>query len=243
MILMSTATFLVIHGSRDPRPGQELTELLGQLRSSCPAALIAGGMLEGTEISLAEQIQQFSDQAQICGYPAINVFPLFLLPGIHVCEDVPAAVKTAQARSPLPITLLPYLGQQPGLMPLLQSILKANQAWVFLGHGSRRPEAMAWIDHLAGQLGAIPAYWTKPESLEGAVEQWVSEGRTEMKIFPYLLFAGKLLELITQQIQELNQRHPHLRLHLADCLRPGPELVSLIQQGLEFSEVAGLSSK
>ncbi|MDS3861410.1 CbiX/SirB N-terminal domain-containing protein [Thermosynechococcaceae cyanobacterium BACA0444] len=239
---MSTATFLVIHGSRDPRPGLELTELLRQLRSSCPAALIEGGMLEATEISLAEQIQQFSDQAQICGYPAINVFPLFLLPGIHVCEDVPAAVKTAQARSPLPITLLPYLGQQPGLMPLLQSILKANQAWVFLGHGSRRPEAMAWIDHLAGELGAIPAYWTKPESLKAAIEQWVSQEITEMRIFPYLLFAGKLLELITQQVQDLNQDYPQLKLHLTDCLRPGPELVNLVQDGLGFSETLVLSS-
>lgn len=240
---MSTATFLVIHGSRDPRPGQELRELLGQLRLACPQVLMTGGMLEAAESSLAEQIQQFSLQAQLQGYSAMQVLPLFLLPGVHVCEDVPAAVKTAQARSSLPITLLPYLGEQPALVPLLKSLLKQNQGWVFLGHGSRRPEAMVWIDHLAAQLGAIPAYWTKPDSLKHAIEQILSQGRTEIRIFPYLLFAGKLLELIRQQVQDLNQDYPQAKLHLADCLRPCPELVNLIQHGLECHEGIGLSSK
>lgn len=240
---MSIATFLVIHGSRDPRPGQELTKLLGQLRASSPDLLITGGMLEAAESSLAEQIQQFSLQAKIQGYAVMRVFPLFLLPGIHVCEDIPAAVKTAQAMSSLPITLLPYLGQQPALILLLKSLLNPNQAWVFLGHGSRRQEAMRWIDELAENVGARPAYWTKPESLNDAIEQLISQGITEINIFPYLLFAGKLLELIRQQIQALNQDYPQASFYLADCLRPSPELVTLIQSSLEFSETVGLSSK
>lgn len=238
---MSAATFLVIHGSRDPRPGQELAELLRQLCMSCPDALIGGGALEAHSLSLSEQIQDFSHQAKSLSHCCVKVFPLFLLPGVHVCEDIPAAIEQAQALSPLPIQCLPYLGQQPGLVNFLQLRLKEaqtaeNQAWIFLGHGSRRTEAVSWINHLATTLQARPAYWTQPESLGQAVEFYREQGVKTIGIFPYLLFAGKLLTLITEQVETLNQTYSDLNLELTDCLRPRTELVTVIQQGLALTQ-------
>ncbi len=238
---MSIAAFLVIHGSRDPRPGLDLAQLIQQVQRNCPNVLVAGGVLETSDSPLAVQIQQFSDQAQAKGFQAVQVLPLFLLPGVHVCEDIPAEVKTAQAKTNLPLQLLPYLGQHPGLVQWLQSRFQPGQALIFLAHGSRRLEAIQWIDHLAETLQAHPAYWTKPDSLEQAIAAYAQAGIKQIRIFPYLLFAGKLLDLITQQVQNLNQHYPELTLDLTDCLRPSPGLVRLIQEMLDLSTPSQVS--
>ncbi len=245
---MSAAAFFVIHGSRDPRPGQELAELLRQLRFTCPDSLIGGGALEAHTLTLSEQIQNFSHQAWTQGFSAVQIVPLFLLPGVHVCEDIPAAVELAQARSPIRIDCLPYLGQYPRLIPFLKSLMPAadqNLACIFLGHGSRRPEAMEWIDYLAAQVQARPAYWTQPASLKQAMLEYAQTGVTEIYVFPYLLFAGKLLTYLNQLVEDVQQElapaFPGLKIELGDCLRPRPELVALIQQELSVQAKNSLS--
>ena len=241
--MFSAASFLVIHGSRDPRPGQDFAQLLTQLQSSMPHHLIAGGTLEGQDTSLADQVMAFSHLAQQHQYTAVQVLPLFLLPGVHVQEDIPSQLSLAQAHSPLPLNLLPFWGQYPGLVQVLRAYPMTptssdHRSWIILAHGSRRPEALAWIDHLARQLNALPAYWMQPQTLNQAISTLISQGHNQITIFPYLLFAGKLLEAITTYVNALQQDYPQARLILTDCLRPQPALIHPILGALAINTFA-----
>ncbi|HEY9872546.1 MAG TPA: CbiX/SirB N-terminal domain-containing protein, partial [Candidatus Obscuribacterales bacterium] len=120
----SSAYLLVSHGSRDPRPQvavEQLAELLkvrlegvsGVLTPPKPRylamsllvetpnsvihkPLVGTATLELAPLPLHEQIRQFADRAKSFGCKHLVVLPLFLLPGVHVMEDIPAEVALAQ---------------------------------------------------------------------------------------------------------------------------------------------------
>lgn len=104
---LSSAYFLVSHGSRNPRPQlalQELGKLLGTrlalLRNnlndgSGSRPLVGTGTLELAPTPLHQQLQEFAARAKVFGLKEIQVIPLFLLPGVHVIEDIPAEVAIA----------------------------------------------------------------------------------------------------------------------------------------------------
>ena len=96
---MSTAYFLVAHGSRDPRPQIALEQLAEQLRlrlSPTLSPLIETGILECAALSLSQQLQQFANTISPRRITQIKILPLFLLPGVHVKEDIPVEVAIAQ---------------------------------------------------------------------------------------------------------------------------------------------------
>jgi len=55
--------------------------------------------------------------------------PLFLLPGVHVIEDIPTEVAIAQQAlgQEVKIDLRPYLGTHPGLSCLLANQMAATK--------------------------------------------------------------------------------------------------------------------
>src|SRR5512146_3174245 len=106
----TSAYLLVAHGSRDPRP-QIALEALGQrvqkaLTQATPtlvavpssmaaqpnAHLVQTACLELQPQPLHQQIQEFAEQAIAAHIPTLEIMPLFLLPGVHVMDDIPGEV-------------------------------------------------------------------------------------------------------------------------------------------------------
>lgn len=142
-----TAYLLVTHGSRDPRSQAGAETLAMQLRErfglngsaenerttvsiaampreTCEA--IATAVLELGPAPLHNQIEQFAQQVAAFGVTAIKLLPLFLLPGIHVREDLPKELAQAQAAlakqtglSDITLELLPHIGTEEALLPVL----------------------------------------------------------------------------------------------------------------------------
>lgn len=62
---------------------------------SVSSPLIETAPLELTSVSLSHRIQQLEEKAKIQGIQNLKIIPLFLLPVVHVREDIPKEVAIA----------------------------------------------------------------------------------------------------------------------------------------------------
>lgn len=254
VLILCSAYLLVSHGSRDSRArlalwqltqlvrwqlktnviltqGNCLEQQLHNLpREKCP--LVSSASLELTTLPLHEQIAQFARQASQAGCQQIQILPLFLLPGVHVREDLPTEVAKAQQVLGTTVTLQlrPYLGSRVGMLELLreQFAQMPSDGRILLTHGSRRQGSNQLSEALAARLKAIPAYWSVFPSLAEQVEILVGSGKYKIAILPYFLFSGKITEAIATQVQQLQQTFSTVELILGQPLGPTKELAKLV---------------
>ncbi|MEA5580032.1 sirohydrochlorin chelatase [Nodularia harveyana UHCC-0300] len=231
---MKSAYLLVSHGSRDPRPEvamQELAELVSQTFGKInPLVDIAA--LELQPQPLHQQIIKFAHSALVAGVGCVEILPLFLLPGVHVKEDIPEQIALAQQAlgDDMIIKLQPYLGTHPGLVKLFSQEMRRIKAetTILLAHGSRRPDALQPIEILAAKLGAVTAYWAVAPSLESRIQELVAVGKREVAILPYFLFTGGITDAIAQSIEKLKLQFPTVTFQLAEPLGASAELAEMI---------------
>jgi sirohydrochlorin cobaltochelatase len=255
---LSSAYLLVSHGSRDSRPQaalEQLAELLklrfeGTKKVSpypknqrvsvveMPSSLRLQKMLVGTAtlelapIPLHEQIQQFGQEVLAAGCRHLQILPLFLLPGVHVREDIPQEVAVAQQAlgQQLTIDLRHHLGSHPELGRLFASQMTdlETEARILLSHGSRRQGGNQPVEAIATQLNAVPAYWSVSPNLESQVAAFVKAGYRQIAVLPYFLFSGGITDAIAQKVEHLKKQFPSVSLHLAAPLGASAELADLI---------------
>lgn len=251
---MASAYLLVSHGSRDPRPEIAMQNLAAQLRhkiqSDLPKiatgdvaslakceTLVGTAYLELSPDPLHEQIIKFGKNALDCGCNSLKILPLFLLPGVHVMEDIPAQVALAKQilGQEIKISLQPYLGSHPDLGCLLakQVVATKAEAKILLAHGSRRPEANNPVEVVATAIGGVAAYLSMPQSFEAQVQELISAGYRSLLIIPYFLFPGGMTDAVAQRQEELRLQFPEVSFQLAKPLGTRAELVELIWDLLE----------
>ncbi|MFS8119287.1 MAG: sirohydrochlorin chelatase [Microcoleus sp.] len=233
---------LVSHGSRDPRPQiglENLSQLLSQkLPDSFPA--VATATLELGPAPLHEQICSFGEHTLSLGLTELQILPVFLLPGVHVAEDIPAEVEIARKNfgDKLKIEVRPHLGvQEAGLTNLLKTQMQdvaflpnlLSPKWILLSHGSRRPGGNSTVEEIASKLGALTAYWSVKPSLLEQIDSLVRGGQQQIGIVPYFLFNGGITDAIGKNVAELKQQFPAAELHLANPLGASVELADLIR--------------
>jgi sirohydrochlorin ferrochelatase len=261
--LKSSAYLLITHGSRDPRPqiaiehlanliARRLSEyawssvavaptaeknIYGQSRSPKSIPLVGTATLELAPTPLHHQIQQFAEQALSQGYHHLQILPLFLLPGVHVMDDIPTEVAIARQALSADLTLeiRPYVGSHPQLAQLLVNPIEpletsATAGKIVLAHGSRRSNGNQPVEDIAIQLGAMPAYWSVSPSLEDQVSDFIQKGYQQITIWPYFLFEGSLTDAIEQEVHRLAHQFPYAQLHLGRAIGPTPQLAELVIQ-------------
>lgn len=191
--------------------------------------LVGTAFLECMPIPLHQQIAEFIQAQAITN---LQILPVFLSPGVHVMEDIPAEVAIAQQTlaGTVTIEVAPYLGTHAKLRRLLteRMSLLPMQAWILMAHGSRRPGANAAIDAVAEHLGAVAAYWLTPPSLQSRLEELQQVGCRTVGILPYFLFPGGTTDAIAEMLTQLSPQFPNLQLHLTPPLEASPELADLL---------------
>lgn len=245
---MPSAYLLVSHGSHDPRPEIAMQHLAGLLyyktQKYLPSivssdvavlpdkSLVGTAYLELNPEPLHEQIKKFAKNALALGCRSLKILPLFLLPGVHVMEDIPVEVALAQQSlgQGIKIYLQPYLGSHPGLELLLakQLVSMEVEGKILLAHGSRRPGSELPVEAMASSLGAVSAYWTHEPSLESRVQELIATGCRRIAILPYFLFAGGITDAIAQAQEKLKLLFPEVSFQLAEPLGASAELADLI---------------
>jgi sirohydrochlorin cobaltochelatase len=261
-LTLPSAYFLIFHGSRDPRTyslasylGELLTikfkskniliqqnclnnnlaifepEMLITLNSP-KIPLVQVAPLEFTKLSLNESLVAFAQKAFQKGFRKIKVLPLFLAPGIHVQQDIPAEIALAiqNINNQIVVELSPFLGKYSGIVPLLTqkfSTLK-TAGRILVAHGSPLPQVAYYYQNLATKLNASIAYWSVAPSLTQQVEAQIASGQKQIVILPYFLFPGKITQAIAQEVSILQKQYPQVELILEQPLGATETLAELI---------------
>lgn len=231
---MTSAYLLVSHGSRDPRPEIAMQQLAGLVSQKLDNSqnLVGIACLELQSEPLHQQIKIFAQSALTWGCDRIKIIPLFLLPGVHVKQDIPDEIALAQQAlgQDIIIDLQPHLGIHPGLITLLaqQMATMKAEATILLAHGSRRTSALQPVENIAANLGALTAYWAVPPSLESQVQELVTAGKREIAILPYFLFTGGITDAIAKSVEKLKLQFVTVTFHLAQPLGASAELAEII---------------
>ncbi len=230
---LSPAYLLVAHGSRSPQALAALAQLAVAVREQLRARgdrhpWVQTACLELAAQPLAAQIEQVAAQGQRAGRSRLTLLPLLLQPGVHACEDIPAAI--AQASPAVPLALLPPLGAQPAFVTSLVTTLPRldRTATLLLAHGSRRPGSDRPLQALAAQLGASLAFWSQPPSLATQVTALHDRGQRQMVIQPYFLFPGRLMAAIAEEVARLQGLYTEARLHFQPPLASLPTVAGAI---------------
>ncbi|QDZ39593.1 sirohydrochlorin chelatase [Euhalothece natronophila Z-M001] len=257
-MLDKTAYLLVYHGSRDPRPAKEVSKLVQGVRHQMamelavsassratvmtrpPEPFVAAAALELAPLSLEETIaQEIVPKMQQQGKTHLQVIPLFLLPGVHVQEDIPNAILQAQEQvgHRFTIDLKSYLGSSPLMAQKIASTASPSlpfnspsSAKIIISHGSRRKGGNLPIATLGKQLKANVAYWSVSPTLSEQVEALIAEGKQEIEIIPYFLFPGGITDAIAQQVHTLQTQFPQVRFEFGNPLSDRLSLADLILQ-------------
>ena len=208
-----------------------------------PPLAIADAYLECHPLPLSQQLVHLVQQVTATHPPSdaplrLRVIPVLLLAGVHVREDIPAAVAIAQTQLPPTIhwEMTTHFGSCPGLHRIVMERLAGTpmEAWILLAHGSQRPGANQAIETLAERVGAIAAYWATAPNLETQIQALQADGLRRIGILPYFLFSGGITDAIAQTVATLTQRYPDLSLSLAETLDSNAAiadvLVDLIQR-------------
>ena len=238
-LLISSAYLLVSHGSRDPRPQVAMEELARNLQDKLANSNsqqrdikhMGTAYLELHPQPLHQQIIDFSKKAIAQGCRHLKIVPLFLLPGIHVTEDIPSEVKLAKLAlgEDIFIELQPYLGSDKGLQKLLtRKINPSVDGRIIVAHGSRRIQANNTIEAMAISLNAVAAYWAVSPSLKDIVAQLVADGKKKIEIIPYFLFPGGITDAIVESTEDLKLQFPGVSFQLYEPLGANGELIDLI---------------
>ena len=206
----------------------------------CEPPLVGTAFLECHPLPLHQQIEQFSDRVKSATIASngsakpckIAILPLFLLPGVHVMDDIPQEMALAQQAlgDAIELDLRPAIGSHSGLHRLVTECMAKQpvEAWIVLAHGSRRPNGNQPVEDLAEHLGTLTAYWSVPPSLESRLQELSQLGICQIGILPYFLFAGGITDAIAQAVETLSQQFPTLKLHLAPPLAASSELTDLL---------------
>lgn len=243
---MADAYLLLSHGSSDPRPQIAVAELAQQLNlwlqqsaavgSDAPLEnhspiLVGTAQLELAAQPLSLQIRDFADRRKAMGLERVVILPLFLIPGVHVMDDIPAEVAIAERAIGVGVKLVvaPFLGTHPDLANLFARYSSdLPRQTIILAHGSRRTGGNAIVEQLASNLDRSVAYWSVTPSLSDRVAELVAIGATEIGILPYFLFAGGITDAIVDLVAQLRQQYPQVKLTLGEPLGNRPELVELV---------------
>ena len=206
------------------------------LLSKPQSPLVATASLELATVPLRERIGQFALRVQAAGLRRLSILPLFLLPGVHVREDIPTEIALARQLlgDRLTLELLPYLGSNPSLVKLVAKQFEQLPARgrILLSHGSRRRGGNQTCQAIASELQAHPAYCSISPSLTEQVEALAAAGKQEIAIVPYFLFSGGITKAIAEQVGQLQIAFPNLRLLLGKPLSSTSELATSIVQGI-----------
>ncbi|MBD2545913.1 sirohydrochlorin chelatase [Planktothricoides raciborskii] len=251
------AYLLVVHGSHHPSYNAAVKELtvlvqeraIGRSQTlGLGRTLVDVAFLEAHPLPLHQQIVAFADRAVQEGMRRIQVLPLFLLPGVHVYEDIPAEVAIARnlIDPKIALELLPYIGtQQKALSGLLLSRMaavndsSAASIAILFSHGSRRHggnqpvEAIAhYLAELSG-LEVVTAYSFVAPFLSDILatlksRQTVKMGYQQMAILPYVLFPGGLTEAIADSVTQLCGTFEDIQIKVAQPIAVSRDFAELI---------------
>jgi len=197
-----------------------------------PKILTEVAALELAPLALNKSLVNFAQKVHLHGFSKIKVFPLFLAPGVHVQKDIPLEISSAikQIDNGVTVELSIFLGKYSGMVQLLADKFSelSAQTRILVAHGSRLPKVDDYYEHLADELNAKVAYWSKNPSISRQIKDNIAVGKKRIAILPYFLFPGKITNEIAAEVASLQIEYPDVELILGQPLGTTEALAELI---------------
>lgn len=227
---MQRLSAIVVHGSYSEAYRAEFNLLLERISARLEHP-VCGVYLECAATPMAEAIANFLQPYLEKGAIQLEVLPLFLLPGVHVCADIPAAIALLTEKySDIDVKILDYLGKDNRLAPFLEHQFEKHPKAkrILMAHGSRRDGANPEIEKLAQALNANTAYWATEPSLQQTIAILTKTELEVVYVVPYFLFSGKIPAAIAQQLDDLKLDYPRLQFYLGQPFGNHPDCAAAI---------------
>ena len=242
---MSTGVLIVGHGSRDPNANLEFESVVATYRMRRSDLDVAHGYVELASPSLATAIGDLARRVK-----SVVVLPLFLFASGHVKNDIPLVL--ARAREDFPavrFTVTNALGVHPNLIELAfvraQTALEdaaeaAKTAVVVVGRGASDPDANGDFYKVVRLLAegrkigwVVPCFIgiARPR-LEETLELIARARPKLIVVIPYLLFGGRLVVKIHEQVDSFQARYPWITTELTPHLGSHDRLFSVMDERL-----------
>ncbi len=242
---MSDAAVLFVgHGSREPGANAELEGLVAAFRARHPEMRVEVSYIELARPLVADALAMLAMEAR-----RIVVVPLFLFAAGHVKNDLPLAVDTVRAAYPrAEIVMAPCLGVHPALVTLawdrVSSTISDNAATrartllLVVGRGASDPDANGDFCKMVRLIGERRGLLHVESAFMGIALPRVSEALElvarlrpdRLVVLPYLLFAGRLVAKLDDDVRAFSDRHPWIRASVAPHLGWDDRLLDLLDE-------------
>jgi sirohydrochlorin cobaltochelatase len=247
------AVLLIGHGTRLAAGIAEFRTLAEQLQQALPDRTCLAGFLELVEPDLPEALERLRQQ----GFRRVTALPALLMAAGHVKNDIPVILNAFQAEHPgMSITFGADLGIHPNLLQLARERIEScepafgldydrrDTLLVVIGRGSSDPDANSNISKITRMLWegmgfgwAETAYTAVAAPLMAdALERAHRLGFPRVVVFPYLLFAGRLVEQVNAMVAAYRERHPDVQAAVAAYLNAHPLVVATFLERLAEAE-------
>jgi sirohydrochlorin cobaltochelatase len=236
------AVLLIGHGTRLPAGVAEFHALADRLQQVLPDRACRAGFLELVEPSVPEALATLWRQ----GCRRVTALPALLMAAGHVKNDIPVMLNAFQAEHPeIRITFGADLGIHPNLLRVARERIETGDALlVVIGRGCSDPDANANICKITRMLWegmgfgwAETAYTAVAAPLMAdALERAHRLGFRRLVVFPYLLFAGRLVEQVRATVAAHRERHPEVQAVVAPYLNAHPLVAETFLERLAEAE-------
>ena len=115
---------VLAHGSRAEKADSVLSSLVDKFSSEVDCEYVERAAMELTEPTLADKVEEMAGRE----VEKIIVLPLFLFPGIHVQEDIPAMMEKLEENYPqIEFKLGEIVGDDDKLVDILKDRLREEE--------------------------------------------------------------------------------------------------------------------
>jgi len=248
-----TAIVLLGHGSREPASNLEFEALVTCLRERRPQFDVHHAYVELAAPALADALS-----ALAADHDRVVVVPCFLFAAGHAKNDIPLSLARARAQFPqVSFQAARVLGVHPDLAALTFERAGAacdlsdprRTALVVVGRGASDPDANGDFCKLVRLIGegrglgwVVPTFIGITTPLFEESIELVARARPErIVVVPYLLFGGRLVGRLREQLRAFNQRYPWIAVNLAGHLGIHPSLLKVIEERIDEALGQGAS--
>jgi sirohydrochlorin cobaltochelatase len=239
--MQRTGILVVGHGSREQASNLEFEDVVEHVRTRRPEFDVRHAYIELATPSLTDGL----DAIAPCNERVV-VVPCFLFTAGHVKNDIPLALVAARLKFPeVRFEAGRVLGVHPGMAEL--AFQRASEvcgveadakrtAVVVVGRGASDPDANGDFCKLVRLFGegrgigwVVPTFIGITTPLFDETIELLARVRPErILVVPYLLFGGRLVARLEEQIREFGNRYPWIKLSLASHLGVHPKLLEVI---------------
>lgn len=241
---MRDGVLVLGHGSRDPAGNQELEAFARAIAAARPEECVRHGYIELAAPLFAEALDALAAECE-----RVVVLPLFLLAAGHVKDDVPRVLAEARRRRP-GVTFIAArpLGVDRAMLEIAGDRLDGavagaedGTAVVIVGRGSSDPDANGDLFKVARLLVDGRPFLTAQACFAGIRRPFLPEtldlvarlAPRRIVVVPYVLFAGRILTRLRDELAAFGARAPGLEAILTPPLGAPGRLLALAQERIE----------